>query len=133
MKWSTLIVSFGCLAVFAAGLILSGCEASSAVQRVRITPDAARLSRSQSVTLTASGGYDYDWSLSDDTIGTLNTRFGPTVVYTSIHSPNVDSTNKPNSGVIQTITVVSTIEGQSQATTNSTPTQASATAIITHF
>jgi VCBS repeat-containing protein len=34
------------------------------------------------VVLTASGGWNYRWSLSDDAYGTLNATYGESVTYT---------------------------------------------------
>jgi hypothetical protein len=80
------------------------------------------------MTFTASGGYEYLWTISDRTLGMLNTREGETVVYTSIASSSA-------SGMVQTVTVTGFIEGQGGGTTasNQTSYSASAEAYVTHY
>ncbi len=133
MKLKLLTMLVACLGAGVVIATFTSCETQSANATVRISPSSASLSRSQSVSLTASGGFDYKWSLGDDTIGTLSSRDGATVVYTSRHSPNAGDTNKPNSVISQVVTVVSTIEGASATTTNSTSLSTSAEAFITHL
>ena len=123
------------LGLAGAGLVIgtfTSCDTQSANTTVFITPSSAELTRSQSVTLTASGGFDYRWSLEDDTIGVLSSRNGSSVVYTSRHSPNAGNTNTPNNVIVQVVTVVSYIEGASASGTNSPALETSAEAFITH-
>jgi hypothetical protein len=108
---AALIVASGIVFAGIAGL-LTGCESDSADEQVTITPGGATIAAGQSVSFTASGGYDYTWSISDPGLGTLNTRIGPTVVYTASSSST--------SGSVQTLTVVSTIEGASTSSDTST-------------
>jgi hypothetical protein len=94
---------------------LTGCESESADTQVTVTPGGATIAGGQSIEFTASGGYDYTWSLSDPSLGTLNTRTGPTVVYTA-------SSSSSSSGTVQTLTVISSIAGASTVADTSTNT-----------
>ena len=105
------------------GLVWAGCESDSATTRIAIAPPSATISVGQSITFTASGGYDYAWSLSDSTLGTLSTTTGDATTYTSIHDPG------PSNSVVQVLTVTSSIPGSS--TSNSTPNEWTAEAYIT--
>ena len=97
-------VVFICCCAAAASLLFIGCEAtSSADLQLTLNPRSATLHSGDSQTFTVSGGFDYRWSLSDETIGVLDTRSGNKVVYTDT------STN----GVNQTLTVQSFISGAS--------------------
>jgi len=104
-KMAALIVVAG-IALAGIAFFLTGCESNSADTQVTIEPGGASIAAGQSIAFTASGGYDYTWSLSDGALGTLNTRTGPTVIYTA-------SSSSSASGSVQTLTVVSTIEGAS--------------------
>ncbi|NLN02033.1 MAG: hypothetical protein GX174_09055, partial [Lentisphaerae bacterium] len=55
----------------AALLLLTGCESTDEVS-VSISPSHTRLGVNQSVTLTASGGHTYRWSLGASTGGPNN-------------------------------------------------------------
>ena len=65
--------------------ILAGCETESADKaEISLSPSAATLRASNpSVSLTASGGWNYNWSLSDTGIGSLSRHTGSSVVYTA--------------------------------------------------
>jgi len=76
----------------AALLLFPGCEVDSAASRIDITPNSASLYMHQSVTLTAHGGYNYEWSLATEGWGVLNTRRGNEVTYTSWYEPATGST-----------------------------------------
>lgn len=93
--------------------LLTGCESDSADQQITVSPGGATIAAGQAISFTASGGYDYTWSISDPNLGYLNTRTGPTVIYTASSSSS--------SGSVQTITVVSNIEGAptDESSTNS--------------
>jgi VCBS repeat-containing protein len=66
-------------------LVLSACEADDAGNaEVTVTPASATVAKGGSVTLTASGWYDYKWSLSTPAIGNLSRTVGDTTVYTSL-------------------------------------------------
>ncbi len=117
------------LPALAAGLLaLAGCEVDSASRRIEVRPDGATLKYHESVTLTAYNGYEYDWSLSDNAIGALNTRRGPMVTYTSL--------NDPASPVVQVVTVTSTFSDNYDPNTNTetnAPVTHTAEAYITHI
>jgi hypothetical protein len=110
-KMAALIVVAG-IALAGFAFFLTGCESDSADTQITIEPGGASIAAGQSMAFTASGGYDYTWSLSDGSLGTLNTRTGPSVIYTSSSSGS--------SGSVQTLTVVSTIQGASTDSGTST-------------
>ena len=80
----------GQLAAFAAALAaglcvaLTGCETSSSDEvAVTVSPEEATLTAANpSVTLTASGGWNYSWGCDED-YGKLNKYSGSSVVYTA--------------------------------------------------
>lgn len=118
----------GCLAVVAPLICLvTGCEVDSAAHRIEIHPDSATIKYGQSVTLSALNGYIYDWSLSDTTLGILNTRRGPQVTYTSM--------NDPATLVVQVITVTSTFSDNTDTSGSGSnaPVVHTAEAYITHI
>lgn len=83
------------LAAMAAAVGIVGCETESASGRViTISPSYARLEKGNSLTLTASGGWDYRWLLETPTAGYLNKTTGSQVTYTATKD-----------GVTQTVTV----------------------------
>ena len=98
-------------AITAAIIFSTGCETKSASEKVTITPESALLEINQSVILTAAGGFEYAWSLSDETWGFLSSRSGSQTVYTSLYNPGVDSLPQ-----VQTVQVTSTISGASGGT-----------------
>ncbi len=78
-----------------AAALFSGCETeSAATQTATVTPNYARLSKGQSVALSAAGGWNYRWTLSDDTFGYLDKTAGAKVTYTATKE-----------GVTQTVTL----------------------------
>jgi hypothetical protein len=107
------LLGLGLTAAFAGLVAFTGCETSPASERVMISPDSATIHYNQSIALTAHGGYDYTWSLADDTQGTLSPRTGATVTYTSLSVPAISNT------LLQVITVTSTIDTFSGGTTSS--------------
>lgn len=122
MKTFTLL---SLLAVMTLGVIVFvGCETESADAPVHINPAAATVLKGESVTFTASGGYDYKWSLSNNEIGHLSTSTGKSTVYTSLS----DTDNQ------QTLTLTSTIDGTSTGTSTNTFSYAqTTTAVINHI
>jgi hypothetical protein len=77
-----LVTWLGSILVFAAFLVVAGCEASSPSElAVTVTPDHATLRSGESVTLTASGWNAYKWSLSNSDIGDLSSTVGERVTY----------------------------------------------------
>lgn len=127
MQCKSIGLWLGCAAILAPiAFLLAGCEVESASRRIEIHPDSATIKYGQSLTLSALNGYVYDWSLSDNTMGTLNTRRGQQVTYTSMTDPATP--------VVQIITVTSTFSDNSDSNTGSnTPVVHSAEAYITHI
>ena len=84
-----------CLAVMlfaAAGMtIWSGCEVGSATESIYVDPSSVVLEKGQFQTFTASGGYDYTWSLNPEGAGKLNVRHGDTVVFEMLADPGSSS------------------------------------------
>ena len=106
--------------------LLTGCEVDSASRDIEIHPDSATIKYGQALTLSALNGYVYTWSLSDNTMGTLNTRQGQQVTYTSLIDPATP--------IVQIITVTSTFsEGDSSGTGSNAPVVHTAEAYITHI
>lgn len=106
--------------------LLNGCEVESASRRIEIHPDAATIKYGQALTLSALNGYVYEWSLSDNTMGTLNTRQGQQVTYTSLTDPATPA--------VQIITVSSTFsDTDSSGTGSNAPAVHTAEAYITHI
>lgn len=126
----TRLLGLGILA--AAGALLCGCETEPAGSPVNITPAYSTIRYGQSIQFTASGGYDYRWTLSDASIGTLSVNTGPSTIYTSLFRGGETNTTS-GTGVSQTITVTSTIQGSSIDATNATAAAQTATAIVTHL
>ncbi|MBU0714738.1 MAG: hypothetical protein KJ964_05230 [Verrucomicrobia bacterium] len=106
--------------------MLTGCEVESASRKIEIHPDSATIKYGQALTLSALNGYVYTWSLSDNTMGTLNTRQGIQVTYTSLTDPATP--------VVQVITVSSTFSDTDASDTGSNaPVVHTAEAYITHI
>jgi hypothetical protein len=112
------------LALFA----VTGCEdvkAKPATGKVEITPDSVAIRVGHAITFTASGGYEYTWSLEEESWGTLSTRSGDQTTYTSTYAPG------SNTNATQILHVSSTIPGNTS--TNTAPSQWSAESYITHL
>ena len=108
----------------AACFALVGCESEPSNSNVTISPDSALISKGDSVEFTASGGYDYTWSMDTSApYGVLSTRTGNKTVYTAIDEPDSGSE-------VRTLKVRSTIEGA--GSTNANPDEWTAEAYITH-
>ena len=126
MQYKSIGLWLGCLAVLAPiVLLLTGCEVDSANRKIEIHPDSATIKYGEALTLSALNGYIYDWSLADNTMGTLNTRRGQQVTYTSMTDPATP--------VVQTITVKSTFSDNGDSTGSNAPVVHSAEAYITHI
>ncbi len=106
--------------------LLNGCETTSAAKSPEITPSSATIKIGQAVEFRASGGFDYEWSLQNETLGRLDTRRGSKVVYRSMYDPGTSNS------AIQVLTVSSTIEGSSGTTNTETFVQ-TGEAYITHI
>ena len=115
-------------ALLAIALGCIGCETEPASSPVSIRPSSATIRAGESITFTASAGYDHRWALANNSIGTISSETGPQTTYTSIQdSPGTEST-------VQTLTLTSTIGGSAgNQVTNGTPYQASDQAFITHL
>ena len=122
IRFRAVLIGLGLLAT---ACILAGCEASSANSPITVTPQSVVLYYGQSQQFIATGGYDYTWTLSDNSSGTLNPRTGPSVIYTY--------TSSSTSGQVQTITVTSTIQGSAGSATNSASYTVSTSAYITQM
>ena len=128
--WSmAVLAAVGLAACLAA---LTGCDnADSATKTVSVEPTTATIKPGNSVTFTASGGYEYHWSLQagKEAWGLLSTLTGPTVTYTSVYDPGSNST------ALQVLTVVSTLPDMHRAETNPVPNtdEFTAEAYITHL
>ena len=127
MQCKSIGLWLGCVAILAPiAFLLAGCEIESAGRQIYINPDSATIKYGQALTLNAINGYIYDWSLSDNTIGTLNTRRGQQVIYTSM--------TDPAASVLQIVTVKSTFSDNSDSGVGSNaPVVHTAEAYITHI
>ena len=127
MQCKSIGLWLGCMAVLAPmAFLLTGCEVESAGRKIEIHPDSATIKYGQALTLSALNGYVYDWALSDNTMGTLNTRRGQQVTYTSMTDPATPA--------VQIITVESTFSDNSDSGVGSNaPVVHSATAYVTHI
>lgn len=68
-------------------LALSGCETESVSSvTLTISPSHAELAPGESVTFTASGGWDYQWVLEDSAKGYLDKTTGSKVTYTAVET-----------------------------------------------
>jgi hypothetical protein len=96
--WNRLTSILGAAAL----VVLAGCETEPvSTMQVQVTPETATVYDGQSIEFTASGGVEYTWSLSDETLGILSTRHGAKTVYTSVKDANAT----------QALTVTSFIPG----------------------
>ena len=127
MQCKSIGLWLGCVAVVAPlAFLLTGCEVNSASRNIEIHPDSATLKYGQALTLSALNGYVYTWSLSDNTMGTLNTRSGQQVTYTSLTDPVTP--------VVQIIKVTSTFsDTESSGTGSNAPVVHTGEAYITHI
>ena len=126
MQYKSIGLWLGCVAVVAPlAFLLTGCEVDSASRKIIIHPDSATIKYGQALTLSALNGYVYTWSLSDNTMGTLNTRSGIQVTYTSLTDPATP--------VVQVITVSSTFSDTDAGTGSNAPVVHTGEAYITHI
>ena len=137
MKKLVIIACFSLIA--AATLLLPGCETDSVSKNdLTITPSSIGLHNGDSTVFTASGGFDYTWSLQNPSWGALSDLTGPTTRYTDRYDPGSNG----NASAVQTLTVTSTIQGansspnegsSSNATSATTNALSTATAQIEHL
>lgn len=116
MRW---IIAIAALGTLLTGIALqTGCETQSAEgNSVHIEPQVASLYEGQYQDFTASGGFSYTWSLSDESLGYLSSKTGPTVRYYSRVDPAANS-----GGTVQRLTVTSEVGSytDSSGATNTT-------------
>ena len=93
--------------LFVAMFLICGCETDPVPTKITITPADVLMHDNESVEFTASGGFDYQWSLEKDKYeyGVLSSRTGSKVTYTSLYSGTTV--------VYQTLYVTATIPGSS--------------------
>jgi hypothetical protein len=105
-------------ALVAAGLFVgAGCDTDSASSEVDVSPSSVVLEKGKSATFTASGGYEYTWSLDpNDGSGRLNTTKGAQVTYTCL-STDIGSSPKR---IVVTSTIEGTATGSSSSSTSNT-------------
>ncbi len=117
------------LLTVSATLLWSGCEVDSVSDNnLRIDPATATLRINESREFTASGGFEYTWTLENEEWGTLSARTGNRVVYTSLYDPGAEAENAR-----QVLTVSSTVESAAETNDNGSATYTqTAEAIITH-
>jgi hypothetical protein len=107
--------------VIAVMLATTGCETESVNNNdVSITPVSIGLYVNQYADFTASGGYDYKWSLQNPTWGVLSDFTGPTTRYTDRYDPGTNL----NASAVQVLIVTSTIQGESGSSPSSSNTVA---------
>ena len=88
-------------------IAMAGCESDS--NGMTITPSSLTLRPGESADFEASGGgSEYEWTLAEESWGSLSSRTGSKVTYTSRYS----GTQFP---VVQTLTVVSWVPGDSRS------------------
>lgn len=107
--------------------LFTACDTQPASQKPSIFPSSTRIRFGETIEFTASGGYEYEWSLENDSYGALNTRRGDKVVYKSFYNPS-----STTGLVTQILHVRSYITGSSQSTNSSTTYQQEAEAYISH-
>ena len=84
----TILTILGIAAITAGAIFSGGCdETNPASEQVTISPTSSTLLKGESVALTASGGYSYEWSLADENKGSLSIRTGNQTTYTSRYEP----------------------------------------------
>ncbi|OVE76210.1 hypothetical protein BVX97_02130 [bacterium E08(2017)] len=116
-------------------LVFTGCDTESVDENnVAITPGSATIAVGESVTFTASGGFEYEWSLanSPDEWGSLSNTKGPSTTYTSLKNSSSNS-----AAATRALTVRSYITGSGESSNTTQNTSYSSThsaeAYITHI
>ena len=133
MKSLSRILPAAALAV--AALVFSGCETESAgTASVNINPGYARIMAGQSVVLSASGGNDYRWSLSNGSYGHLSANRGSSVVYTASSALQCQATVvQGNAAYASTVTATTSgsasVSGGTQQSSSSSGGNASSTTL----
>ncbi len=125
MNGTSHLTAWGMAAIALGIAIVAGCEIKSKSDNqsgLNITPNSVEISLGEAIEFIASGGLEYDWSLEDESLGSLSTRKGDRTVYTSTLNPGSNRTS-------QVLTVLSFINSQSGS--NVVNFHASAEAFIT--
>ena len=106
----------------------TSCETSSGSDlQVFIMPPGATVNNGEKVQFTASGGFDYQWAISDSSLGFLSTRTGKHTVYTA---NNVTPTGSVS--LIQILSLTSSVTTADRpASSNGLPAVAGETFTIT--
>lgn len=121
-----IITILGLLLIVTVSIAIMGCEIESAnVNNVSITPSSIGIRKNETVEFTASGGYEYTWSLEEESWGLLSAKTGSKTTYTSRYDPGT------NNVAVQVLTVTSTITGSSG--TNSSAYEMTAEAYVEHL
>lgn len=124
MKKSPSLLLSLCLAAVSALVIACESEKSHVHDTLLdVSPSYTKANQGKRITLTARGGENYVWSLSNSAIGSLSSVHGPTVVYTAQVCGDTDET--------QTITVQGTLADIAGGT--NTLTTATGTATVLHL
>lgn len=98
--------------------------------QVLITPQNATIAKGESITFTASGGYEYNWILEDESWATLSNYRGESTVYTSLQDSSSNGV-----ATVRVLKVSSSIPGSGTASNSTDATYAEthvAEAYITH-
>ena len=109
------LITVACFCLFgAATLLQTGCETESVSNNdLTITPSSIGLRNGDTAVFTASGGFDYSWSLQNPSWGTLSALTGPTTTYTDRYVPGSNG----NASAVQVLTVTSSIQGANSSGT----------------
>ena len=126
MKKTTMLV--GILSALIVLGLQTSCETTDGSDlQVRISPPGAKISNGESIEFTASGGFDYQWSIESSSLGFLSTRTGSRTVYTA---NNVTPTGSVS--VIQFLRLTSSITtAATPPSSNGLPAQPEQTFTIT--
>jgi hypothetical protein len=116
-----------------AAFLLTGCEVDSADSPISISPSAAAIKVGRSVEFTASGGYEYQWSLTHPEWGGLSTERGPQTTYTSFYDPPSNTVQTQTLRLTSTITGAGGRGGVGGGSTNTAAYVETASANITHI
>jgi hypothetical protein len=103
------LITVACFCLFGvATLLQTGCETESVSNNdLTITPSSVGLRNGDTAVFTASGGFDYTWSLQTPSWGSLSAVTGPTTTYTDRYDPGSNG----NVSAVQVLTLTSSIRG----------------------
>jgi large repetitive protein len=113
-----------------AGLLVSSCETESVANNdLTISPASIGLYKNQYADFTASGGFEYTWSLANPSWGVLSNLTGPTVRYTDRYDPGSNG----DASVVQVLTVTSVVKSGSTSSNGTAVGSSTGTAQIEHL